>query len=870
MLGTDPLFHLTQALGAMSPVAKLRIDWVTRGAQAVGRDPEVALAQAPAIGLLRVVANEYNNFTCRAIDLPPAVSVRDGARLWHELLMRDSEREVAFRGEARYVRRIHRGLQPRDQLLDPAVPLRLESRERGLLDALKLVPFALPSCGAGEVAIEVKAAGMNFRDVLKALALYPAETADARIFGDEVAGVVSAVGSGVTHVVPGDRVFGLAVFGLATVSMARAGDVRIIPDGLSFEAAATLPVVFMTSWHALHTVAQLKAGERILIHAGAGGVGMAAIQTAHHLGAEVIASAGSPAKRALLRVLGVKHVIDSRRGDFARDVMEITAGKGVDVVLNALSAEAIPMGLSCLAPFGRFIEIGKRDIYQNSRIPLWPMRRNASFHVVAMDAIFRGDEQQAGVLLETVAGLVSQGALHPLPFRSFPACRIDAAFRLMGQGKHTGKVVVAFADAFVARRGEPLPPAFEVKADACYLITGAFGGFGKVLADWLVTCGANHLVLASRSGAATPAAREFLDKLRARGVDVLVSCADAGSPADVRRLLDEIAASGHPLKGVFHLAMVIDDAPISALTRDRMRRVMEPKGYGAWLLHDGTRGIDLDCFVMFSSVSSIFGNSAQANYASANAFLDALAHQRRANGLPALVINWGALGGKGYVARNERVAEYLARQGTTPLTPSEVIVLLETFLNAGATQALALRVDWSKWRQSFRGSQESPLLEHIFASSVDSGETTGTKNDWRVKIEAAAAEDRLDLIGQAVRDVVGSVLRVKPDGLRADQPLTDLGLDSLMAVEIENSIESAIGVALPPASLMRARTTSQIATLIAEHLGGTSPAKAMALPPEPASVDQVDLAALSDEQINRLLGAGAGDTAGKDPPETEI
>ncbi len=179
---------------------------------------------------------------------------------------------------------------------------------------------------------------------------------------------------------------------------------------------------------------------------------MAAIQIAHHLGAEVIASAGSPAKRELLKVLGVKHVIDSRRGDFAESVMELTEGKGVDVVLNALAAEAIPMGLSCLAPFGRFVEIGKRDIYQNSRIPLWPMRRNASFHVVAMDAIFTGDEEQTRRLLEKITDLVAQDALHPLQFRSFPACRVDVAFRWMAQGKHTGKVVVAFPEPFVARR----------------------------------------------------------------------------------------------------------------------------------------------------------------------------------------------------------------------------------------------------------------------------------------------------------------------------------------------------------------------------------------------------------------------------------
>jgi acyl transferase domain-containing protein/NADPH:quinone reductase-like Zn-dependent oxidoreductase/SAM-dependent methyltransferase/acyl carrier protein len=858
MLGTDALFHLTQAIEIVSPTARLRLDVITRAAQAVGRDNDISLAQSPSIGLMRVIANEHNNFTCRSIDLPSETTTTHNALLWNELLQQDTEREIAFRGEARYVRRITRGLEPREQILDRNVPLRLESRERGLLDALRLVPFALPPCGAGEVVIDVKAAGMNFRDVLKALALYPAETADARIFGDEVAGVVKTVGAGVTHVKAGDRVFGLAVFGLATDSMARAGDVRIIPDGLSFEEAATLPVVFMTSWHALKTVAQLQPGERVLVHAGAGGVGMAAIQIAHHLGAEVIASAGSAAKRSLLTVLGVKHVIDSRRADFAEAVMELTDGKGVDVVLNALASEAIPMGLSCLAQFGRFIEIGKRDIYQNSRIPLWPLRKNASFHVVAMDAIFSGDEKRTRLILATIAELVEQKALQPLPFRSFPACRIDSAFRLMAQGKHTGKVIVSFPEPFVARRGEPLVPAFEVNPDGAYLITGAFGGFGKVMAEWLTDCGAKHLVLTSRNGAATPAAEAFVTKLCARGVNVQVIKADAGSAMDVKRVLGDILSLGHPLRGVFHLAMVIDDAPMASLTRDRMMKVIAPKAHGAWLLHEGTLGMELDCFVMFSSLASVFGNSAQANYAAANAFLDALAHHRQALGLPALAINWGALGGEGYVARNERVAEYLALHGTTPLSPVEVVTLVESFLNAGATQALAMRVDWSKWRQSYRGGQESPLLERIYAAGVDAPETSGAKSDWRLKIESAAPADRTEVIGQAVRDVVGSVLRVKPEGLRFDQPLTDLGLDSLMAVEIENSIESSIGVALPPASLMKARTIGQIATLIAEHMGA-APSKTVLIIAEPAAAEDVDLDSISDDDLDQLFGATTTD-----------
>jgi acyl transferase domain-containing protein/acyl carrier protein len=869
LLGTDALLHLTQALEMIYPAAKLRLDLVTRGAQAVGREmTATAVAQAPAIGLMRVILNEYPNLACRGVDLPPAAAASDTTLLWNELLRSESEREVALRGEARYAQRLDRGRPVKTQPLDPEVPLRLESRERGHLDTLRFAPFALPPCGPGEVLIDVKAAGMNFRDVLKALALYPGEAPDARIFGDEIGGVIKAVGSDVTHVAPGDRVFGLAVFGLATQTLARGGDVRRIPSGLSYEDAATIPVVFMTAWHALNNVARIRPGERVLVHAGAGGVGMAAIQIAHHLGAEVIASAGSATKRALLETLGVKHVIDSRRGDFAETVMELTDRRGVDVVLNALAAEAIPMGMSCLAEFGRFIEIGKRDIYQNSRIPLWPLRRNASFHVVAMDAVFSGDEALTREMLGEIAGLIEKRALTPLPFRSFAACRVDAAFRLMASGKHIGKVVVSFPEAFVPRRGEPLPPAFSIKSDGCYLITGAFGGFGKVIARWLVKNGARHLVLSSRGGAATPEAQSFVAELEGQNVDVRVVRADAGSANDVSRLLAEVSAGGQPLRGVFHLAMVIDDAPLASLNRERMRSVLAPKAYGAWLLHEGTKDQPLDCFVNFSSVSSIFGNPAQGNYGAANAFLDSLAHHRRALGLPALTMNWGVLGGEGYVARNERVAEFLARQGTTELSPGEVVSLLESSLAAGNAQVVAIRVDWAKWRQFFRSGSENPLLERIL-TAVEGQEGSGGTSDWRQKIDSAAPEDREGVIAQAVREVVGSVLRVKPDSLRDDQPLTDLGLDSLMGVEIENSLEAAMGVALPPTSLMRARTIGQIATVIAGHMGGKAPAAAPATtaqPTESATHSDVDLEALSDADLDRLLGENS---PSKEDPDTE-
>jgi acyl transferase domain-containing protein/NADPH:quinone reductase-like Zn-dependent oxidoreductase/acyl carrier protein len=859
-IGTDALLHLAQNLDSTWPTTKLRIDSVTRGAEAVGRDASPTLvAQAPALGLMRVILNEYPNYACRGIDLPPTPSAADANLLWMELLRAESEREVAFRGEARYVQRLERGHPRQERTLDPSVPLRLESRERGQLDTLRFAPFAQPLCGPGEVMIDVKAAGMNFRDVLKALALYPGEARDARIFGDEVGGIITAVGSDVTHVSVGDRVFGLAVFGLSTQTIARASDVRRIPNDLSFEEAATIPVVFMTSWHALKNVARLRKGERVLIHAGAGGVGMAAIQIAHHLGAEVIASAGSPAKRTLLQTLGVKHVIDSRRGDFAEAVMELTDRHGVDVVLNALAGEAIPMGLACLAEFGRFVEIGKRDIYQNSRIPLRPLRRNASFHVVAMDAVFANDESLTREMLGEISDLVEQRALYPLPFRAFPANNVDSAFRLMASGKHIGKVVVSFPETFVPRRGESIASKFEIKSDGSYLITGAFGGFGKVIANWLVNCGARHLVLSSRNGASTPEAEAFVNGLLDRKVTVQIVKADAGSPNDIARLLAEIRSSTQPLHGIFHLAMFIDDAPLAALNRERMASVIGPKALGAWFLHEGTRDIALDCFVMFSSVSSIFGNPAQGNYAAANAFLDSLAHHRHALGLPALSLNWGVLGGEGYVARNERVAEFLAKQGIRELSPGEVLGIVESSLRAGSPQVAAIRVDWAKWRTFFRGMQGNPLLERIFAA-VEGHDNDGVVSDWQSKIESAAPAEKETVIAQAVREIVGSVLRVKPDTLRDDQPLTDLGLDSLMGVEIENSLEAAIGVALPPTSLMRARTIGQIATLIAGHIAGTAPAAAtpangsMPVAQPATSSVEVDLDALSTEEIGRLLG----------------
>jgi len=845
----------------------LRLDVVTRGAQPAGRGGYAGEVSSGAVlGIFRVLSSENPHLTVRNIDLPSCAAAHDAAVLLDQLSRDEPEREVALREEARYGQRLTRGLPTALRTLGPEVPLRVESLERGVLDSLRFIPFEMPVCDPGQVLIRVKAAGLNFRDVLKAIGLYPAETSDARMYGDEVAGEVIAIGEGVTHVKPGDQVFGLAVFGLATHTLARAEDVLPLPAGLTAEQAATIPVVFMTAWHSLVNVARLRKGEKILVHAGAGGVGMAAIQIAHHLGAEVIASAGSPAKRALLNTLGVAHMVDSRRGDFAEEVKRLTGGRGVDVVLNALAAEAIPMGLSCLAEFGRFIEIGKRDIYQNSKLPMWHLRKNASFHVVAMDAVFAGDAALTRELMTEITTLVAAGRLRPLLHRSFPANRLDSAFRLMAGGKHTGKVILNFAEPFVPREGQLPSAPFRIDPEALYLVTGGFGGFGRSLARWLAEKGARHLVLTSRQGASALGAGEFVAELQSLGADVIAVAADIGTPEGIGAVMARVRDAGRPLKGVFHLAMVIDDAPLAALTPDRMASVLNPKARGAWLLHEATRDQPLDAFVVFSSASSVFGNPGQGNYSAANALLDSLAHHRRVLGLPALAVNWGALGGEGYVARNERVAEYLARIGTGLLDPREIFEVLENLLGTPAAQVAGMRIDWAKWRQASKGAQENRLFERVLSGAAEADESGGKVGDWRKRIDAADAADRENVIIQALQEVVGSVLRVKPDSLRPDQPLTDLGLDSLMGVEIENLIESSVGVALPPTSLLRARTIGQIATLITGHLGGgasaSGPAAPVAAEDEAVSADEIDFGEIADEELERLVAGGAEKTGG--------
>jgi 1-acyl-sn-glycerol-3-phosphate acyltransferase len=820
-----------------------RVVLVTREAQALDEAKAItAVAQAPLWGFGRILLHEQPELRPLLIDCSaqPDAEAQEADAIALEALADEREREdeVALRGARRYVRRLVRldlDEQPRTEIArEPARgrPFRVEVGATGSMDTLTLREHARPRPGPGEVEIEVKAASLNFRDVVFAMGMLPAEAFEnsmsAGAMGVDCAGIVSAVGEGVTHVRPGDEVMALSPASLATHALTKDLVVRK-PAGLSFAEAAALPLAYVTAIYALDTIAHLRRGERVLIHAATGGVGLAAIAVAQRAGAEIFATAGTDAKREYLRARGIRHVMDSRTLDFAAQVMEATGGRGVDVVLNSLAGEAIAKGLSVLAPRGRFLEIGKADIYKNSDLPLEAFRRNLSFFGIQVDLLCDGDRgvlQDA--LRDTLTG-IEDGTLPLLPTQIFPLAGLEDGLRTLAQARHVGKLVIAIddPDIEIQPRTEEVPLFRE---DATYLITGARGGVGTALAQWAADRGARHLALMSRSASADEGA-DYVSTLRARGVEVLLLDGDVSRPADVARIIDIADRPHRQLNRIFHGAMVIDDAPLSELDRERFERVMAPKAAGAWNLHLATRVRALDHFVMFSSITSVYGNARQGNYAAANAFLDALAGYRRAQGLPGLTVNWGVFSDAGYVATRKELGEYLARQGQYGLSAEHGFTAMAALMARGVVQATIARTDWPVWAESNPVMGASPRfrgLVQVRAATEDAEKGRGSTRVLDTLLVHEEAQRRPE-VSQHLRRRVAKILGAAPERVESAVPLTDMGMDSLMAVELMTMLKNDLAIDMPAVKLLQGITIDQLTDRILEHLqalggSGTGPA----------------------------------------------
>jgi len=780
-------------------------------------ESKFSLEQLSIVAFGRVVQNEYLQYHCRRVDLDQTELPGQAQRLWQEMQQPDKEDEVVFRGCGRFVPRLDRlpapqiRLDPQAPGIDPEFAYRLIPADAGVIDKLALheVPRIPPE--AGQLEIRVHAAALNFRDVLKSLNLYPTDGGDALYLGDECAGIVTATGEGVTDFAPGDPVIAIApgCFGnyvrtLATATLHK-------PKDLSFESAATLPITFLTAWYTLHELAHIQAGETILIQAAAGGVGLSALQLAQQAGARVFATAGTEAKRDLLRNLGVEHVLDSRSLGFADEIMQLTGGRGVDIVLNSLAGDAIARGIACLAPFGRFLELGKRDIYQDSRIGLWPFRQNLSFYGIDLSRLLADKPEQIRQMLDTLYQKLSEGSYHALPHRVFPLTAIRDAFGYMAKGRHTGKVVISRFDQPVQVQPR-LPDHICFESQGSYLITGGLGGFGLVIAKWLISRGAKTLILASRRGVSNDAASQAVAELEALGAQVTVSQLDVSNADQVNALLAQIRQDMPPLRGIYHAAMVLDDVTLAQLDKERFRQVMAPKVDGCWNLHQASLQDPLEQFVMFSSISAIVGTPGQAHYAAANGFLDAFVHYRRSKGLAGLSINWGRLGKVGIISRNKQLEESLERRGFHSFSPTQGTEALERLLLMDVTQAIFSHLDW---RKVSNGAPRFSRLDTIGNQADDEAQQRG---HIRTLILESPIAEQSGMLREYIRQRVGKVLGVAPDRLNVTGNLNEMGLDSLMAVELINQLENDLDVSFRSSEIMQQPTTQTLVELAMKQL----------------------------------------------------
>jgi phthiocerol/phenolphthiocerol synthesis type-I polyketide synthase C len=567
---------------------------------------------------------------------------------------------------------------------------------------------------------------------------------------------------------------------------------------MSFGAAATIPSAFFTVYYALTHLAHLEAGEKILIHGAAGGVGIAAIQLAQSIGAEVYATAGSNEKRDFLRLMGVKHIFDSRSLDFAGQILSITDGLGVDVVLNSLAGEAINRNFSVLKPFGRFLELGKRDFYENTKIGLRPFRNNISYFGIDADQLMKERPDLTGKLFAKVMDLFSQGQLHPLPFHTFDAGDVVSAFRYMQQARQIGKIVVTYKNGIIQSHKSESPNKDQLILDTngCYLITGGLSGFGLRTAEWLATKGARHLVLVSRSGASTEEAKAAVAHLEEKGVHVLTAACDVTDQAALQVLFDQIKLGLPPLKGIVHAAMVIDDGLGQNMTAAQIEKVLAPKILGAQYLHQLTQGMSLDFFVLFSSATTLFGNPGQGNYVAANTWLEAFANNRLRAGLPATCVRWGAIDDVGFLARNEKIKDALqTRMGGAAIKSVDALHALESMLINKRSGLGVLELEW-KALARFLPSATSPKFKELARQAGESTLDDDHSDDIQKLIQELSHEELLNNFSMTLRNEVSEILRIAPEKIDINQSLYDLGMDSLMGVELMVALESRFGVRL--------------------------------------------------------------------------
>ena len=762
---------LTQGVSDADRTPVKGVWFVTRGAQILERERGGELAGATLWGFGKAVTLEAPHLQPRMLDLDPAETA-PLPDLVNELLYPDPENHIAYRFERRQVARLVRvGAGPERLSLPEEADWALAPDPGGVFEKPYVQPLPAPPLKPREVRVGVEASGLNFWDVFRSLGFIPEGN-----LGREMCGHILEVGSDVSTVSVGDHVVGLGFGAFAAQMVTHEELVAPAPSGVSVTALATVPSAFVSAALS-YEFSGLKAGDRVLIHAGAGGVGIAAIQMAQAAGAEVFATASAP-KQAYLRSLGVEQIFDSRTTAFGKEILEVTDGAGVDVVLNSLTGEGfIDASLSCLKHGGRFVELARRDILSEDEMAA--VRPDVAYAILELDVLKKTEPAWVGRVLRDVMARVSAGELKPIVHSRWPLAEAGAALRFMRSARHLGKIVVT------------APPLLNgrLRQDRTYLVTGGLGGIGCAVAEWLADKGAGTIVLNGRR-APDAAAEETINALRERGVTVQVELADVSDAPAVDRMLARMDRELPPLGGVIHSVGVLSDAALTNQNWESFEKVLWPKILGGWHLHRATVDRDLDFFILFSSRVGVMGNPGQANHAAANAFLDQLAGHRRALGLPAQAIAWGAWSEIGEAAeQKERIERRRAALGGRWFTPQQGLKALENLVRQDATTSVVMSMDWSVFAEAV--ADRPPLLEDLLSATAE-GKTdaAAASGDLLSRLRQTPVAAREELLVSFLQQEVQAVLRL-PSTPAPTVGFFDLGMDSLMAVELRNRLNRA-------------------------------------------------------------------------------
>ncbi len=820
--------HLVQALAETVSDRSMTLGIVTFDAQAVAPDDEISgLDQSPLWGLGQLIGQEHPHLRCKLIDVASAEWAQAASAVAAELTSGNRDADVALRSGARFVMRFDRaggGIdEPRVVERSSQDPIRLELTRPGDLDSLAYFETERRPPGPGEIEVAVCVGGLNYKDVLKATGALSPSVYENTWFGTRLgmdgAGRVTAVGEGVTKFEVGDEVAFLES-GFRTYATIPASLAIRIPSKLTMEEAPVL-MPFLTAHYGLQEVARIRSGESVLVHNGSGGVGLAAIQIAHLAGATVFATAGTESKRAYLRELGVEHVFHSRTLDFATQIRRLTEGRGVDVVIGAAEGQVMLESFALLAPYGRYVELGKQGAMGGADLPMAAFNKHLTFASVDIDRLALDRTDVVGQHLHRIGELFEAGRLRSIPVTTFPAREVEQAFSLMVASEHVGKVVVRMEGERVSAHSGARRTLFP-DPDATYLITGGTGGFGLELAVWLAENGVGGLALVSRSGVATDEARAAVRRMESCGTRVVVGRVDVTDPKQVDSFVTSLR-SGElpPLKGVYHAATVLDDAFLVDIDKERLEYVMAPKVRGALNVHEATKEDALDFFVCFSSVSSVIGNVGQCNYVAANAFLDAFAHYRRALGYPATTINLGALAEAGIVSRNERVAKMFESSGVKGISTETALREIARITQSGPTQIGLIDLDWGSWGRVFTVSRDSSRFARLMPSSSEGGaQNLNGQTALLERIGALEGGERLAAIRTELIDVVADLLRLSPDKVDVKASTSELGMDSLVFLELQLAISNRFDVELSSMELLKGPSVDQLVAVVDRAIVG--------------------------------------------------